>query len=1007
MTARRRASRPPLTTPLAKPLATARRTLDAGATGLLVLACLAGALPVSAQQSFDLVISLEASPIGDADAMARYEEIVQDFSDAVYEATEGAHTIGEVTFYTSSLAHDRADVIWQQAGHPKSALNGLRGPGHLYMVDVFSGGGLGGADLALTDAPELPDAGEVGPRAAGAVLAHEWSHYAYGVLDEHVVSPGDVPVLFSLMSDPLQFPNDARWASFSVAAAGATPGAFEDTGLTAHHRRYGRSGWELLTLDPQTDLVELLTAPLPGFPERTGFADLVAPASLPVVDGPGPTIPTPRWVSPCSRYVIAIDNSGSMTGTPLSRAKTLANNIVDFMASETTWVSVLSFGSDAVVRTAGPVRVSDQEDLGGETERDGLHDAIAQIAAIPVATLFSSGLEEARNQLQLAAPLLDAALGPECDPDPRAAAVFFLSDASNSPGDTDLDAAILALAQDGIPVYPLDVSDFDPDVTSNEMTPLAAGTGGILMVATAGSTQALQAWAQAEFETRSRFPLHEEATLSFVIPESGAAGSVQIPVAMDLDRIAICASTDIPVDRLVLTSPSGVEFPAVTVRDTEAVPGDDCSTFWAVDNPPEVGSWELTGEESLDVVGDATVTLEATGYTAGAAFALQAWVGNASAVGIPEGDPIPVRAPEPILVTASFGRELPIVGARLFATLGPGGAPASLRDDGVPPDAISGDGLYTGAIPFDGAAGGLQDVFVTATNELGLATLSSRGLVLAPSISGGPIPPEEDVDINGPLLRFATIEDIETFDAVPPGTLDDELDLVGGRIASSGEVDSFVVDLAAIGVSSGASDLEIRVTGALLGMSPRLTVLQGTTVLGEATANPGESGVVVPVQSSDGLVDVEVRHATGGTGTYLVSAGPRLGLDFGPAGLSDSPCDLALGGKNAALAALELGLEGVPSAIVLLEESRELERLMMDGIRVGLGNGQTGKAGRYLKRAFKRDGKALSRLERAERQRRSKELKGARRKIRNARSKLTKACSRLADGGSILVPMNP
>ncbi len=963
--------------------------------GWLALSLAATGVAHAQAQTFDLVVSLQANPLGDDERMQRYEEILQDFSDAVFQATEGAHAIGQVTIHTASTAHDRADIIWQRRGRPMSTLNGLQGPGHIYMADTFTGGAADGSDLALTTDPD-----EAGDRAAGAVLAHEWAHYAYGLLDEHFVETGDLPVTPSLMHSPWRVEADARFANFSIVNSGG--GDFQNTLQTAHHRAYGVSAWELLATPP--DIADLLLAPTPGRVERDYFMNLaaVAPPGQPATGESAPAIPAPIWTAACSRYVIAIDNSGSMTGLPLSQAKGAADTILSFMAADTTWVSILTFANETVVlRTAGgPVQVSDEPDMDDETERDRLADLIAQIAAAPAPTRFSRGLTAATTQLAAAEPLLaDPMNFPTCDPDHEAAAVFFISDGSNSNPDgmepTDVANALATLSADGIPVYPLDVGSFDPDETSNEMTLLAAETGGILLGPTASFNQALQAWAQAEFQTRPAQLLHATPTLDFTVPETGTPGSVSFPVDGGLDRIAICASSDLPVGSLSLSSPSGVVFPAISTRDTDdALANDTCSTFWALDSPSERGNWQITGSESTDpdVLGDANVSLVAQGYAVGATYALQAWVSNASASTI--------TAPQPIFVTASLGRERPIVGARLSASLGASGAATPLRDDGIPPDATAGDGIYVGAIAFDQALAD-ETISVTATNSLGIGALSSQGLVRAPNINDLPILPEDDVVLGTPMLRLASIGGIDTIaETLPPPVIDNAGTILNGRIATPGEVDSYFVDLPAI----GSGDLEIRVTGALLGMAPRITVLQGTTEIATVTANPGAGGVTVPLQASDGLVTAEVRHAGGGTGTYQISAGPRLGLPLGSGGLSDSPCDLALSDKDAALLALEAGLLGTPAAIVLIEESASLEWLMIEGIRDEVSPIDTGKAGRFLKRALTRDAKALKRLRTALRQGKSKELKGARNKIENARSKLTKACSQLADGGASLIP---
>ena len=149
-----------------------------------------------------------------------------------------------------------------------------------------------------------------------------------------------------------------------------------------------------------------------------------------------------------------------------------------------------------------------------------------------------------------------------------------------------------------------------------------------------------------------------------------------------------------------------------------------------------------------------------------------------------------------------------------------------------------------------------------------------------------------------------------------------------------------------------------------------------------------------------------VLHANGGTGTYQISAGSLLGLEFGVAGPAGAPCDLALADKNLALDALQRDrLLGAVAAAVLIAESRDLERAMIAGIRA-LSNApkSVGKAGRRLQQAANRDTKALKRIDEAIDRGEAGILKGARRKIDNARRKLKVACDGLQDGGASLIP---
>lgn len=943
---------------------------------LLAILTVGAAPPLLAQSTtFDLVVSLEADPEGGE--RDRYEDILLDFAAAVFEATEGSHAIEAIQVYTNSAAHDRADIVWPRNGHPKAALNGIRGAGQIYMVDDFIGGGIDGEDLSLTHY----DDEELGESAAGAVLAHEWGHYAYGLLDEHEVEAGDTPVTPSLMNSPwnaapVGAPND-NWLNFSIAGIGTGP--FQNTGATAQHRAYRRSAWELLSQAP--GLGAMLTAPIPGRVERMFYPDLVAPAAAPLLQAPGPAT-TIRWEVPCSSYVIAIDKSSSMIGQGLSTAKVLADLLVDFAPANRTELTIVSFGNTGFVEM-GPERVSDEGTLG-QTSRDRFHDAVRAVAAAPSQTSFSAGLDTAIG-----------AFG-ACNEN---VALFFISDSTNTPGD-DVATSLLAYTAPATRIFALDVSPLDPGQTMNEMTPLVTATGGILLGPPAGFAQTQQAWRQADSPTRTQHRLERG---EITVEASGNSDEFTFTVDLTLDRFEVCAMTSGPVDTLLLEAPTGVSFPPIAARNSETgMTGDDCSWFFAQSPPAAFGEWKLSGRAQQDASEDVVVSFVAKGQSDNASIALRAWLSNAGGE--------PVQYPEPIHITASLGADLPVAGARIHATLD-GGSRVPLRDDGIPPDAFAGDGIYVGSLVYD--SDGVHDIEIVADNDLGIAVFSASGLVTAPGLEGKPVEAEAESLLADDLTRILalTVETAGLAAAPVVPLVDDANPVWNGRIAAGGEVDLYEIDLAALDAAEGSpGDLEIRATGALLGMRPRLTVYdadpgQGGALIERATAGAGTNGTTVPIQASMGSVFAEVTHASGSTGTYQLSAGRLLGLVFGPPGLSDSPCDLARADKNDALTALEDGLAGVQAARVLVRESRDLERAM----RAALGeipgaSKRERQARKLLRSAAHRDTKALKRLNAAAAKSRSKEIKGAKRKIRNARKKLRKACDRLDDRGASLLP---
>src|SRR5688572_8698974 len=60
----------------------------------------------------NLAISLYGQAPAGSDDRARYESVFRSFARGVYEATNGAHYIGELTIYQNGAQKRFADIIW-------------------------------------------------------------------------------------------------------------------------------------------------------------------------------------------------------------------------------------------------------------------------------------------------------------------------------------------------------------------------------------------------------------------------------------------------------------------------------------------------------------------------------------------------------------------------------------------------------------------------------------------------------------------------------------------------------------------------------------------------------------------------------------------------------------------------------------------------------------------------------------------------------------------------------
>jgi len=202
--------------------------------------------------AIDLDISLYKN-LPPTEERAIYENIINYFADGVYEASNGAHKLGRVTFHTNGTYVDYADVIWVEKCHPCANVGGIDVEGfHINMCDIFENGGKFSGDYDYLK-------NENHQRMGGYTLAHEWGHYYYFLYDEYVgdgsrdhilSSPhsDDEAVHHSIMHTPWKAHNllgdNFHWLNFSISK--------NFTKKNAQSRVYDASAWDTL-VRPQTD----------------------------------------------------------------------------------------------------------------------------------------------------------------------------------------------------------------------------------------------------------------------------------------------------------------------------------------------------------------------------------------------------------------------------------------------------------------------------------------------------------------------------------------------------------------------------------------------------------------------------------------------------------------------------------------------------------------------------------------------------------------------------------
>lgn len=220
----------------------------------LVLSCLlaTGLLPASslAEEVFNLTVSYHGSYDSALSNKEKVEANLQNFADAVYEMTNGAHRIGRVEIYTDGANKDNNDITWIAECWPNAHVGGRGKAGwRIEHCDTFPNGG---SPMSFLERQ----------RSGGYTIGHEWGHFTYALYDEYqgsdecnAASPGspckaDTPIPNSIMHSQWnavgenETLGDLSWLNFSTplnnkAAAGEI--------TTAQARKYKASAWETVT----------------------------------------------------------------------------------------------------------------------------------------------------------------------------------------------------------------------------------------------------------------------------------------------------------------------------------------------------------------------------------------------------------------------------------------------------------------------------------------------------------------------------------------------------------------------------------------------------------------------------------------------------------------------------------------------------------------------------------------------------------------------------------------
>lgn len=123
------------------------------------------------EEIIDISICLERTPTSVQEA--NYEDVIGYYADAIYEMSNGANFLGNVSIYTGERYCSSADIVWNITNEwPRAHVGGFVTNGIIFMSDDWGAG----RDNFSDEGKRLN---------FGMTLAHESGHYIYGVTDDY------------------------------------------------------------------------------------------------------------------------------------------------------------------------------------------------------------------------------------------------------------------------------------------------------------------------------------------------------------------------------------------------------------------------------------------------------------------------------------------------------------------------------------------------------------------------------------------------------------------------------------------------------------------------------------------------------------------------------------------------------------------------------------------------------------------------------------------------------
>ncbi len=813
----------------------------------------------------DVTISLYAgAPIDTPADRAKYEAVIGYFADAVYESSNGVNRIRKVTIYRDAKNFDTAHIQWIPSCHPNAHTGGYIRPGtgvRVEMCDVFNTTQF----LATVK----------GQQDGGGTIAHEWGHFFYGMYDEYKGS--GTSYSSPQATDPGSSTSvmTSQWGGFAnLNRFNFSTPVLNFTLQSAQGRVFGADAWTVLSRPKNEDPQNSAAANRPYWPELAAvkpaegttdidLPDATARAALQIVWEPGFAARAthgPNAMLAATNNVIrevVIDRSALMADSGyLDAVKSAVATLIDQSVTGDT-LGLIAFDGTATV-------VQPLTDITDQATKDTLVAALDGIAAGDADAAGGDALQMALTALT--APSV---------PTDTTRVVYFITTGSNNTG-INPTTVMPGYQAAGIALH---IFGFDPlDGNEANLRLLAELTQGeYTTVQDVGNLQ--KALGLAGQDTSPAQDVTLAYDFSDIVPGDPAVYTIAVDETLNRVNFEITYYGEAYSATITLLDPDNIAWSIDPAADceTSGAGADAKTTCYVGFLNPGIGDWTVTIEATNTVifVSDYETGVAAAGETT-----------YAPVITVVGGNVI--EYPQPMVIEAKVSRDYPIGG--LFArgwVLEPDGSFPSvmtLRDDGVAPDAIADDGVYSAYVDY--TQNGEHLVTVHFDNYDGAGFYTDKGLMTTDPISLPAVTEdferyaEVQVTVNGwQADDHANWPDDPNWPATAL-TLDNIP--TPGRIDYDNDDDVFAVTVPA---DYAEETLGVRLNRLGLGMDPYVVVYaadyswQFVRYLDYVPTS--DDTLFIPVDAQPGeTFYVEVWHyEVDRTGTYNISAGPYLWSD--------------------------------------------------------------------------------------------------------------------------------